>query len=142
MSLPLRVLLVEDNEDDVVFLAEACAEVGGLKLLGCAADGEEALAWLRQRRQSGQDLPDLALVDLNMPRMDGFEFLLALRRDEALAPLPVVVLTTSSRASDVQQAYRLGAACYLRKPVGLESLTEQLRVFTAFWAGHATLPEW
>ncbi|HEX5910971.1 MAG TPA: response regulator [Thermoleophilaceae bacterium] len=131
-----RVLLVEDNEADVVLLREALRE-GGVDLdLTVAPDGEQAMAGLR----NGGGLPDLVLLDLNLPRKDGREVLSEMKADPALAGVPVIVLTTSQSPGDVAFAYRNHANAYVRKPNGLDQLIEVTRAIRDFWVAAATLP--
>ena len=131
-----RVLLVEDNEADVVLMQEALRE-GGVQLdLSVAPDGEQALADLRD----GHPLPDLVLLDLNLPRKDGREVLSEMKADPALAEVPVIVLTTSQSPGDVAFAYRNHANAYVRKPNGLDQLIDVTRAIRDFWVAAATLP--
>ena len=131
-----RVLLVEDNEADVILLREALRE-GGVELdLTVAQDGEQAMAGLRD----GDGLPDLMLLDLNLPRKDGREVLAEMKGDPGLAEVPVIVLTTSQSPSDVAFAYRNHANAYVRKPNGLDQLIEVTRAIRDFWVAAATLP--
>jgi len=130
-----RVLLVEDNAADVVLLQEALRE-GGVELdLEVATDGERAMTDLRDGM-----LPDLVLLDLNLPRKDGREVLAEMKADPALAEVPVIVLTTSQSPGDVAFAYRNHANAYVRKPNGLEQLIDVTRAIRDFWVASATLP--
>ncbi|GAA5534169.1 response regulator [Deinococcus aluminii] len=138
-SDPVRLLLVEDNAADV-FLLEAALEAATFPIhLKVAWDGVEALEHLAGAKDGGQ-LPDLILLDLNMPRLNGFEVLAALRADPALAPLVVVVFTTSSAETDVQQAYALQANAYVSKPATLDEFLHLVNLLEAYWFGAASLP--
>ena len=131
-----RLLLVEDNEADVVLMQEALREAGLDPDLSVATDGECAMAELRD----GGPLPDLMLLDLNLPRKDGREVLSEVKADPALAGVPVIVLTTSQSPSDVAFAYRNHANAYVRKPNGLDELIAVTCAIRDFWVGAATLP--
>jgi CheY-like chemotaxis protein len=130
-----RILLVEDNPADARLTREILA-VAGVEL-AVARDGVEALSALRSADAA---LPDLVLLDLNLPRMGGLEVLAEVKADPVLSSVPVVVLTTSRADRDVRRAYELHANAYVAKPLGLARLTETLRAFAAFWLRTATLP--
>lgn len=132
-----RVLLVEDNPADVRLLEEAATDVGMDAEISAVADGERALEHLR----AAHDLPDLVLLDLNLPRRGGREVLAEIRRDERLRAIPVIVLSTSSAPRDVAESYACGANAYLVKPLGLEDFTEMVRTVDAFWLRLVQLPE-
>ena len=131
----LTLLLVEDNEDDVLITRRALREVhDGSHRLDVARDGREALE--RLRAQCADDhrlLPDLVLLDVNMPRLDGFGVLREARRDEVLRTLPFVVLTTSAAEWDIRTAYELGANGYLVKPESYRDTVRMLEVVCAYW---------
>lgn len=127
MTAPLHhILLVEDNAADV-FLLQTSIELGELPLhLQVATDGLDALELLGQVTRQA-DTPELVLLDLNMPRMNGFELLDTLKSDERWRHLPVVVLTTSHAPPDRVRAMQLGADAFLSKPHGFAEITELLR---------------
>jgi chemotaxis family two-component system response regulator Rcp1 len=132
----IELLLVEDNDADVVLMQEALRENGLEHTLTVAPDGERALAALR----GPGELPDLVLLDLNMPRKDGREVLAEIKADPDLLDVPVIVLTTSQSPSDVAFAYRNHANAYVRKPNGLDDLMAVARAIADFWVAAATLP--
>jgi CheY-like chemotaxis protein len=132
----MRLLLVEDNEPDVVLMQEALRDAGVSHELEVASDGEQAMAVLR----SGRPLPDLVLLDLNLPRKDGREVLEEAKADAALCTVPILVLTTSQSPADVAFAYRNHANAYIRKPNGLDALMAVTSAIRDFWAGAVTLP--
>lgn len=137
-SESVRLLLVEDNPADV-FLMEAALEFSTSSVrLTVARDGQEALDLLGGTVE--EDLPNLILLDLNMPRMNGFELLAALRGDDALAHLPVVVFTTSHAPADVKRAYALQANSYVSKPATLDEFLRLVELLEAYWFGVASLP--
>jgi chemotaxis family two-component system response regulator Rcp1 len=136
-----RVLLVEDNEADVRLTREALRESGELVRLSAVSDGEQALAYLR-REDGFADVPrpDLVLLDLNLPRKNGLEVLRELRTDPVLAPVPVIMLTTSSARQDVIDAYAAGANCFVVKPLELDEFMDLISAIRSFWLGIAQLP--
>lgn len=138
---PMRILLVEDNPLEVRLAREALAEAQVQDSLEVARDGIEALECLRRQGRFVNALrPDLILLDLNMPRMNGRELLREIKSDPNLRRIPVVVLTTSQDVADISQAYDLRANCYIPKPVDLERFVEVIRTVHHFWKIVATLP--
>ena len=135
------LLLVEDNFADVVLMEEAFeANVKHLRL-SKAEDGVEALTFLRREgKYTSAPRPKLVLLDLNLPRLNGFEVLAAMRADETLRALPVLILSTSQAASDVERAYMLGANAYLTKPHDLPGFFDLVRLIEQFWLTAARLP--
>ena len=137
----LNILLVEDNDDDVCLTREGMTEAGISAQLHHVANGSECMNYLRrQGRYSDRKRPDLVLLDLNMPVMDGREVLAELRRDEALSVIPVVMLTTSSAHEDIEAAYRLAANAYVIKPTSFGEFVLALRSIGAFWLNVSALP--
>ena len=138
---PARVLLVEDNEADVRLTREALREAGENVRLSAVVDGEQALAFLR--RQDGfadAPRPDLVLLDLNLPRKNGLEVLEELRADPSLAPIPVIMLTSSAAHSDVEAAYARGANAFVVKPLELDAFMDLIGAIRGFWLEVAQLP--
>ena len=137
---PLRILLVEDNDDDVVMLLEAFAGVP-LVRLDTVRDGEEAMAYLRREgKYKDASLPGLLLLDIRMPKKDGYGVLREMKADPALRHVPVVVLTTSAGEEDVVRSYAEGACSYLQKPVGLTGSQNMARQFALYWTELARVP--
>jgi chemotaxis family two-component system response regulator Rcp1 len=129
-----EILLVEDSEDDAVLTQYAFRGVPISYKLHIVGDGIEALAFLRKKESySNAPRPDMILLDLNMPRMDGRELLNEIKRDEHLKAIPVVILTTSSADSDVLNAYQSHAAAFMTKPFGLDVFSRNIRRFVDFW---------
>jgi CheY-like chemotaxis protein len=130
------ILLVEDDVVETRTVERALDEIGIDVPLVVKSDGEEALAWL-ERTAAGADpaaeAPALILLDLNMPRMTGIEFLRRLKGEPRLRRIPVIVLTTSREASDRVATFELGAAGYIRKPVEFENFVEAMRVIDRYW---------
>ncbi len=135
-----RVLLVEDNPADARLAVEAFGEVAWSGCIEHVADGDRALALLRERAETGRGLPDLVLLDLNLPGRHGRELLAAMRADPVLATVPVVVFTTSTAAEEVEACYRLGANCYVAKPVELGELQRVAEAIVRFWFATVELP--
>jgi len=135
------VLLVEDNDDDVEFTRLGFQQSSHTVDLHVVRDGEECMAFLRKEAAyTDAPTPDLVLLDLNMPRMDGREVIAEIARDERLAHLPVVILTTSADEREIMGMYRLRCSSYVVKPI---EFTEMMRVIDAiagYWFTVATLP--
>lgn len=141
MKAPFCILAAEDDEQDVELLRLALGEPAGAVRLETVGDGAAALAYLRGEGPfAGKPRPDLVLLDLNMPGMDGRRFLVERRADPALRGVPVVVLTTSLSARDVGDCYALGANCFVAKPVGFEKYRSVLAAIARFWSAIAKLP--
>ena len=132
----MRILVVEDIGSDSILLREALRDVGLADELVYANDGNAALEVL----QAEGPLPQLVLLDLNLPGISGHEVLDRVRSDPRLAQLPIVVLTTSGAPRDVAFAYAHRANAYVRKPNGFEALTNVARAIRDFWTRTATLP--
>jgi len=141
-SAPLDILLVEDNPGDVVITEEALLEGKVHSRLSVVEDGVEALAFLRQEGiHAKAPRPDLILLDLNLPRMDGRELLAEIKADEKLRRIPVVVLTTSKAEEDILRTYDLHANCYISKPVGMAQFVEVVKKIDDFWLTVVKLPD-
>jgi len=141
MSEPVELLLVEDNEDDIVLIDEAFAEAKLMNVIFKVRDGDEALAYLRHEglyRHSRR--PGLVLLDINMPKMNGFEVLQAMKADPILQSLPVVMLTTSEREDDIVRSYTDGACSYIRKPMTLKLFAQAVKDFELYWTMVSRVP--
>jgi CheY-like chemotaxis protein len=132
----MRILVVDDSAEDIQLLEEAIQEYGLDVELESASDGELALRRLR----NGQPLPDLVLLDLNMPRRSGREVLAELKQDAGLRALPVIIFSTSSSPFDVEDCYDRHANSYLVKPIDFDGLGDVVRALDAFWVRQAALP--
>ncbi|MCE5181839.1 MAG: response regulator [Betaproteobacteria bacterium] len=138
----IDILLVEDNLGDVRLTEEALKESKIAVNMRVANDGVEALAMLRgENGYADQPQPDLILLDLNMPRMDGREVLRQIKTDDRLKHIPVVVLTTSEAERDIVQAYGLHANCYITKPVELDAFMQIIKSIEGFWLTVVKLPD-
>ena len=141
MSEPVEILLVEDNPGDVRLTEEAFREGRIDNNLHVAADGVEALAFLEQRGEyEDAPRPDLVLLDLNLPRMNGDELLVELKADPDLRRIPVIVLTSSAAEEDVVTSYELHANAYLTKPVDPAEFIDTVQSFERFWFSIVKLP--
>jgi two-component system, chemotaxis family, response regulator Rcp1 len=137
----VHVLLVEDNPADVDLTRETFGLLPPRVTLHLAADGAEAIDFLRQRgRHVHAPRPDLVLLDLNLPGIDGREVLGNAKNDRDLRRIPIVVLTSSEAESDVLKSYDLGANCYLTKPLELTTFQSMVRSLEDFWLAVARLP--
>lgn len=140
-SRPIQVLLVEDDPGDVRLTEEALKRSKLLVMMNVVGDGEQALQFLRRvGPYSGAVRPDLVLLDLNLPKVDGREVLAAVKADPDLRPIPVVVLTTSAADNDILKAYGLGGNCYITKPVGFDEFRRIVRAIEEFWFEVVKLP--
>jgi chemotaxis family two-component system response regulator Rcp1 len=138
---PIQILLVEDNEGDVRLTREALREGHVRNNLSVAKDGVEALAMLRREPQYGEaPRPDLVLLDLNLPKLDGRQVLEEIKKDPDLRRIPVVVLTTSKAEADVLRSYDLHANSYITKPVDFDQFMKVVQSIQAFWLTIVTLP--
>jgi CheY-like chemotaxis protein len=136
------VLLVEDSPGDVRLTQEAFREANIAVHIHVANDGVEAMAFLnREGIHCDAPRPDLTLLDLNMPKMDGRQVLALIKKDEKLKTIPTVILTTSGSEEDIAISYRLQANCYLVKPVQLEAFEVLVKCINDFWLTKARLPD-
>jgi chemotaxis family two-component system response regulator Rcp1 len=137
----IEVLLVDDSPGDVRLTREAFLEVNPAVHLNVASDGVEAMAFLRhQGKYADAQLPDLILLDLNLPKMDGREVLMQIKTDASLKTIPTIILSTSDADADVEISYQLRANCYLAKPVLFEAFDGLVKNISTFWLKEVTLP--
>lgn len=140
--MPIEVLLVEDSPGDIRLTQEAFRDANMSIRLHVATDGVEAMAFLRKEEaNAAAPRPDLILLDLNLPRMDGREVLALIKEDISLRTIPTVILTTSEAESDILRSYELRANCYLSKPVQLAEFEALVRSINDFWLTRAKLPQ-
>lgn len=138
---PIEILLVEDSPGDVRLTREALSEARVSNRLHVACDGVEAMQFLRREgKHADAPRPDLILLDLNLPRMDGRQVLAEIKADPNLKSVPVIVLTTSDAESDVLRSYNSHANCYLVKPVDVDRFFEQVRSLEGFWLAVVKFP--
>ncbi len=138
----IEVLLVEDNPGDVRLAREAFRDVNIHVRLHFASDGTEAMAFLKRRgAHLNAPRPDLILLDLNLPKMDGREVLAQIKGDKNLKMIPTIVLSSSETDADVLTSYQLQASCYLRKPAQWDAFDGLVRDINAFWLTKVKLPQ-
>jgi CheY-like chemotaxis protein len=138
----IEVLLVEDNPGDVRLVREAFRDVNRSIRLHLAFDGIEALAFLRrQGAHLHAPRPDLILLDLNLPKMNGRDVLAKIKTDTSLKVIPTIVLSSSETDADVMITYQLQANCYLRKPAQWDTFEDIVRSINRFWLTKAKLPQ-
>jgi len=139
------ILLVDDREDDILLVRRALSRANVPNPLFIVRDGEEALSYLdgtgKYSNRDEYPLPNLLLLDLKMPRANGFDVLKWIRAQSMLSSLRVVVLTSSERIPDINQAYELGANSFLTKPLNFTDFTNTIRVVLKYWLEQSKRPE-
>ncbi|MBM7494808.1 CheY-like chemotaxis protein [Micromonospora luteifusca] len=139
---PVRILVVDDDPGDVLMIEEALADSDVDKIIDVVSDGEEAMEFLRaEGRHDQARRPDVILLDLNMPRMDGRQVLGAVKQDEDLRTIPIVVLTTSNADTDIVGSYTLQANAYVTKPIDLDDFNDVVRRIDEFFGRVVVLPK-
>jgi chemotaxis family two-component system response regulator Rcp1 len=137
----IQILLVEDSPGDVRLTIEALRGARVANDLHVVGDGESALDFLRQRgAHVGAPRPDIILLDLNLPRLEGREVLAEIKADPDLGRIPTIVLTSSSAEADIQESYELHANCYISKPVDFSEFIAAVRSLEGFWLKIVRLP--
>lgn len=138
---PVDILLVEDNPGDVRLTREALRDAKILNEIHVVKDGVEAMDFLHREGSFAQaPIPDLILLDLNLPRKDGREVLAEIKQDPELKRIPVVILTTSKADEDIVKSYNLHANCYITKPVDLQQFIAVMHILEEFWFSIVKLP--
>ena len=141
VTRPIVILMVEDNPTDVLIAKEGLLSAKMQSTVHVADDGVYAMDFLHQRgKYVNAPRPDLILLDLNMPRMNGQEVLAAIKADDNLKNIPIVILTTSKAEEDISKAYALHANCYISKPVDFNEFAKVVQTIQAFWFNVVTLP--
>lgn len=137
---PYEVLLVEDDPADIFLAQEIFDEHGGF-CIQVVNNGTDALSYLKQEGKfTGVQRPDLVLLDLNIPGLDGRDVLKAIRGHDHLRSLLVIIMSTSDAPEDIQRSYHLGANCFITKPVGIEGFEDLVEALENFWFRFAKLP--
>lgn len=137
----MEILLLEDEMADAYLVKMALKEQSVSARLHHVQDGYEGLSFLAQQEHyHNAPRPDIILLDLNMPRMNGYEFLVAIKNNEHLKSIPVIVLSTSDVESDIINSYQLGAASYITKPTGMEQFTAMINKVSEYWTSVVRLP--
>jgi CheY-like chemotaxis protein len=131
----IRILLVEDNPGDIEITREGLTESGKLKnQLDVVTDGEQAIDYLYKKGQfSTAETPDIILLDLNLPKLDGREILAIIKSDPNLLMIPVIILSSSEANTDIQESYNLHANCFINKPIVLDSFLKVINMIEYFW---------
>lgn len=139
---PVRILVVDDDPGDVLMIEEALGDSDVDKVIDVVNDGQEAMEFLRREgRHTEARRPDVILLDLNMPRMDGRQVLGAVKQDEDLRTIPIVVLTTSNADTDIVGSYTLQANAYVTKPIDLDDFNDVVRRIDEFFGRVVVLPK-
>lgn len=136
----VHILLVEDNEGDIILTLEALSEANIKNQVTVVRDGEEALEFLNHSKATSTQLPDLILLDINLPKIDGKEVLSYIKKTSVLKRIPVVMLTTSSSPLDIADAYDNHSNCFITKPVDISRFFEIVRSIEEFWLSTVKLP--
>jgi CheY-like chemotaxis protein len=130
MEKILKVLLVEDNLIEIMKMKRTISFLKLKHTIYEAKNGEEALSFLEDRT----NMPDIILLDLNMPKINGIEFLKILKKDEDLKHIPTIILTTSSNQKDLLECYRTGMSGYILKPLKYEDYVKKIEVVLSYWS--------
>lgn len=136
----IHILLVEDNEGDIILTKEALSDAKIKNKVSVVKDGEAAINFVNEGLNDESLLPDLILLDINLPKVDGKEVLHYLKNTPALKRIPVVMLTTSSSEMDVEDSYNNHANCFITKPVNFDKFFEVVRMIEDFWITIVKLP--
>lgn len=138
---PVKILLVEDNDGDILLIKEAFEEARIINTIVAVKDGEKAIDYLEQKNEYADiSLPDLILLDVNLPRKNGHEVLAHIKNSEKLKQIPVVMLTTSSSEQDIIESYKNHANCYITKPVEVDEFLNAITKIEKFWIQLVKLP--
>jgi CheY-like chemotaxis protein len=136
----LHVLLVEDNEGDVLLTTEALRSGRLVKKISVVRDGKSAIDYLSDSANLSIEVPDLILLDINLPKKSGHQVLQFIKNSENLKQIPVIMLTTSSAERDIETAYKNYANCFITKPVDVQDFINAVKEIENFWMNIVTLP--
>jgi two-component system, chemotaxis family, response regulator Rcp1 len=137
-----KVLLIEDNKADIILIKKAFQKNNYNFDLMVKLNGEEGIEYLKATAiNNKEDLPHLILLDLNLPKKNGFEVLQEVKGDKILKQIPIIILTTSSAEEDISRSYDLYANCYIVKPVKFNEFTNIVKSLNEFWLSYAQLPK-
>ncbi len=137
----LKILLVEDNEGDIVLTTQAFKKAKVYNGISIARDGEEAVRYLKKEGVFvNAETPNLILLDINLPRLNGLEVLAEIKNDKKLLSIPVVIMTTSKSEKDIMESYTKHANCYVIKPGDFTKFSEVIQMIRDFWISIVRLP--
>ena len=138
---PIHILLVEDNEGDILLTTEALEDTKLFTKISVVRDGKQAMDFLTKAEGYAEAAqPDMILLDINLPKRNGQEVLKFIKENELLKHIPVIMLTTSSSASDIKQAYDNHANCFITKPIEADNFLEMINSIKHFWISNVKLP--
>ncbi len=141
MRKEIKILLVEDNDGDIFLTLEALKEARINNHIDVVKDGEKALQYLNKENEfANAETPDLILLDINLPKIDGKEVLARIKKDDVLKVIPVVMLTTSDSERDIRDSYQSHANCYITKPVDFQKFMDVVQTVKNFWINIVQLP--
>lgn len=139
---PIHILMVEDNEGDIILTKEALQDTKILNTITAVRNGKDALDYVFRRGEfANSQLPDLILLDINLPLKNGHEVLKAIKENEGTKKIPVIMFTTSSSKRDVDQSYKENANCYIVKPVEINDFLKSVAGIENFWLNIVKLPD-
>jgi len=142
MIEPYQILLVEDNEGDMILTMEALEGLKHQHIISRVKDGEQAIHYLKKEGVFEQAvLPDLILLDINLPRLDGKEVLTFIKQSISFKKIPVIILSTSNSERDIEECYQHGANCYVVKPSDLDGYVQVIHAIESFWLNTVNLPQ-
>lgn len=138
---PINILLIEDNEGDILLTVEALKEGKIANKINVTRDGREAMDFLQKKNKYHHaPRPDLILLDINLPKLNGHELLNKIKHDEELKAIPVIMLSTSSAEEEVLKCYKSHASCYITKPIDIDDFVQVIRRIEDFWISTVELP--
>lgn len=138
----IDVLLVDDSENDILMIQDVFEHMQMVNISSVVNDGEEALAYLNKEGEyANKKTPGLILLDINMPKLNGFEVLEIVKKNEKLKHIPVIMLTTSKREEDILNSYAKGACSFMTKPVRFTDLQKKIENFSMYWTSVSKIPE-
>lgn len=136
----IHLLLVEDNEGDILLITEALIETGAVDKITVHKDGKSAMDFF-QGIKGKSNVPDLIVLDINLPKKNGFEVLNFIKQRTETQQIPVIMLTTSSAERDIETAYRACANCYITKPIDAAAFKEAITKVQDFWLSTVSIPD-
>jgi CheY-like chemotaxis protein len=138
---PAHILLVEDNEGDILLAAEAVSEISIANTISVVKDGWQAIQFLEKKENySAESSPDIILLDINLPKMNGLEVVRHIKTSPHLRHIPVIIFTTSASARDISQSYENYANCFITKPVEVGDFLRTIASIVTFWVSIVQLP--